>query len=54
MKNILQGATIFGFITILIGAALADSNNQVVPVSVISIGLVITAISLIITKRYKK
>lgn len=54
MKNILQGATIIGFLTILIGAALADSENAVIPVSVISTGLIITAISLIASKRFKK
>lgn len=52
MKNLLNIATIVGFLTILIGAALADSEATVVPVSVISIGLSITIISLI-TNRIK-
>ena len=53
MKNLLNLTTLVGFIIILIGAAFADSEAIVVPVSVISIGLFITIISLITNKRIK-
>lgn len=47
MKKVFQIATLVGLLITLIGAAFADSESIVTPVSIITIGLFITVISLI-------